>query len=100
MEPLLVGTMAMFEVIAPSSALSVETSGCDPPAGHSVRKFSAPSGTTVAFNTYASAVDGGAHVLPCTLTVFVDVNAVGRVSITRHGAAVYSESPPVAGGAK
>ncbi len=31
------GTMAMLEVIAPSLAFKVETSGCVPPLGHSVR---------------------------------------------------------------
>jgi hypothetical protein len=36
--PLVLGTMAMFDVIAPSLAFSVETVGCGEPSGHSVRK--------------------------------------------------------------
>jgi hypothetical protein len=37
MELLAVGTIAMFEVVAPSTALSVAASGCGSPSGHMVR---------------------------------------------------------------
>jgi len=53
MDPFVVGTMAILEVMAPSPAFKVETMGCICPAGHSVRKPSEPEGTTVALNTYA-----------------------------------------------
>jgi hypothetical protein len=36
-EPLVVGTIAMFEVTAASKAFSVETRGCAAPCGHNVR---------------------------------------------------------------
>jgi hypothetical protein len=49
--PLFVGTIARFEVIEPSIAFSVETSGRAVPCGHNVRKPSEPGGTTVALNT-------------------------------------------------
>jgi hypothetical protein len=49
---LFVGTMAMFEVIAPSKELRVETRGCDAPAGQSSSTFRTPcKGTTVALKT-------------------------------------------------
>jgi len=35
--PLLVGTIAMFEVMKPSGAFSVETVGWGSPSGHKVR---------------------------------------------------------------
>ena len=50
-EPFVVGTIAIFEVIVPSGAFSVETSGLIAPCGHKVKKPSTPGGTTVAFNT-------------------------------------------------
>ncbi len=53
--PLSLGTKAMFEVMEPSFALSVETNGCMASCGQSVRKPSGPGGTTVALNTYALA---------------------------------------------
>jgi len=36
-QPLLRGTIAMFEVIAPSTALRVETVGFGQPSGHKVK---------------------------------------------------------------
>jgi len=51
MEPLLVGTMAMVLVMAPSTAFKVETTGCISPFGHSARYPSGPEGTTVALKT-------------------------------------------------
>ena len=43
--PSTLGTMAMFDVIAPSLAFSGE------PSGHSVRKYSGPCGIAVALKT-------------------------------------------------
>jgi hypothetical protein len=45
MLPLVVGTMAMSELIAPSLALSVETPGCLPPAAYRVRQRNDAEGT-------------------------------------------------------
>src|SRR5437762_10781201 len=50
--PLFAGTIAMFEVIAPSNAFNVDTNGCGLPWGDNVRKPSVPCGTTVAFKRY------------------------------------------------
>ena len=44
-EPLATGTIAMFEVIAPSSAFSVEATGMLCPCGHNVRYPSEPGRT-------------------------------------------------------
>jgi hypothetical protein len=51
MEPFAVDTIAMFDVMAPSSAFSVEINGCGVPYGHIDRYPSTPVGTTVALNT-------------------------------------------------
>src|SRR5438270_11298536 len=51
-KPLVVGTIAMLEVIAPSTAFRVETRGRVVPCGQSVRNPNGAGGTTVAFNTY------------------------------------------------
>src|SRR5271157_2520873 len=93
--PLLVGTIAMFDVTAPSIAFSVETPGCIPPSGHSVRYPNEPGGTTVPLKTYACAVLGGAHTLPTTSTVSSLTKAPFplRVSSTRQGDTGYSDSP-------
>ena len=48
--PFTVGTIAILDVIAPSMAFSVETSGCVVPAGQRVRKPKGAGGTTVAFS--------------------------------------------------
>src|SRR5580698_9503271 len=45
----------MFEVMNPSWAFKVETVGCCPGSGQSVRYPSEPLGTTVALNTYPTA---------------------------------------------
>src|SRR5271166_2083941 len=66
--PLLVGTIAMFDVTAPSGAFRVETHGRLPPSGHSVRYPSGSDGTTVALKTYACAVLGGPQALVTTST--------------------------------
>src|SRR5258708_28643087 len=50
--PLFAGTIAMFEVIAPSNAFNVDTNGCGLPWANNVRKPSVPCGTTVAFKRY------------------------------------------------
>ena len=50
-EPLVVGTMAMFDVTAPSMAFKVDTKGWTAPCGHKVRNPNGPGGTTVAFST-------------------------------------------------
>jgi hypothetical protein len=97
---LVVGTMAMLEVIAPSLALSVETPGWVPPAAHKVGQLNVAEGSTVAFR--ACAVAGGAQLLPCTGTVSVPSTGRGplRVSNTRHRVTVQSDNPPVPGAAK
>src|ERR1700682_2885061 len=98
------GNRAIFEVTAPSMALSVETTGCVPPCGHNVRKPSGPVGTTVALSTYDWADTGAPQPLAVTFTLIVPFNggAPGRllVSSTRHGDKLDSDNPPAAGGAK
>src|ERR1017187_8431945 len=88
--PLVLGTIAMLLVMEPYRAFKVETSGFVCPSGHSVRKPSAPVGTTVALKTYACAVAGGPQKLPVTFTGVVRVPLNGgpswRVSMTRQGA--------------
>ena len=102
MEPLVVGTIAIFEVMSPSTAFRVEAVGRSWPSAHKVRYPKELDGTTVALKTYACAVLGGAHELPATFTVSSPLNAPFplRVSITRQGATGYKDKPPVPGGAK
>src|SRR5271157_1386731 len=99
---LMLGTIAMLEVIAPSIAFSVETTGCCSPFGHNVRYPRGPCGTTVALKTYACAASGGSHTLTATSLPSVPLNnpPVWRVSSTRQGADGYSDSPPTPGAAK
>src|ERR1700728_2987207 len=52
------GTMAAFAITLPSVEFSVETPGYPLPAGHTDKKPSGPSGTTVKFKEYAFAVAG------------------------------------------
>src|SRR5271165_13099 len=52
------GTMAALALILPSGEFSVETPGCDCPAGQMVRYPSEPCGTTVTLSEYAVAVEG------------------------------------------
>ena len=89
MDPFVVGTIAMFEVTAPSRAFSVETTGCDAPCGQSVKKPNDEGGTTVAFRTNASADTGAPQPLVTTPTSLAPLNggepAGLRVSMTRHG---------------
>lgn len=101
-DPFVVGTIAILEVIAPSDAFSVDTSGCGWPSGQMVRKPSEPTGTTVALKTYACAFDGTPHELSSTLNVSELMGVPGdcRVSRTRQGCVVKSARPPEAGGAK
>ena len=93
-----VGTMAMLEAITPSSAFSVDTNGCASFSGHSVRNPKPPVGTTVAFSTKASALEGIPQELPFTLTGSVPFikPLEPRVSSTRHGVTVNSAWPPAA----
>ena len=103
-EPFVAGTIAILDVIAPSMAFNVETSGCVVPCGHSVRKPKGVGGTTVAFKTKDCAVVGAPQPLSATLTSN-GVAVGGRtgevlVSSTRHGVNSKSERPPTAGGAK
>jgi hypothetical protein len=58
----------MFDVIAPSCAFSVDTSGLVWPCGHNVRNPRMPGGTTVTLNTFACSVDGMPHPLELTAT--------------------------------
>jgi hypothetical protein len=103
-EPLVVGTNAMFDVTAPSPAFREDTVGCVPPCGHNVRKPSGPGGTTVAFSTYDWADAGAPQPLLVTFTSFGPLNGGEpgglRVSSTRHGDILNSDSPPTPGGAK
>jgi len=103
-DPFVVGTIAILEAITPSSAFSVDTTGCALPSGHSVRYPKPPVGTTVAFSTKAFALDGIPQELPVTLTGSAPLNEPLelRVSSTRHGVTVNSAWPPAAelGGAK
>src|ERR1700728_337788 len=86
--PLVVGTMAMFDVIAPSFAFKVDAFGRPWPSAHSVRNPSVGAGTTVAFKTYAWAVPGGAQALFFTGTLTSPWNGwplpTWRVSRTRQ----------------
>ena len=51
MLPFVAGTMAIFDVIAPSPAFNVDTNGFVSPFDQSVRKLKALEGTTVALKT-------------------------------------------------
>ena len=93
----------MFDVIAPSSAFSVDTSGLVCPWGHSVRNPRIPGGTTVVLKTCACASAGIPQPLEVTATsneVMGGDPAGSRVSFTRHGATGYMDNPPAPGGAK
>jgi hypothetical protein len=103
MDPLIVGTMARFEVTAPSSAFNVDTTGMVCPCGHNVMYPSGPGGTAVTLNTSACAVEGIPQALALTATtseVMGGDPAGRRVSTTRHGGTPYNDKPPVAMGAK
>src|ERR1035441_2461406 len=67
-DPFVVGTMAMFEVTAPSNAFSVATTGRTCPCGQSVKYPSDAGGTTVTLNTCACALAGIPHALALTAT--------------------------------
>src|SRR5258706_11504020 len=97
-DPVVVGTIAILLVTAPSVSFSVAASGRVWPWGHMVMKPRGPGGTTVALNTKAWAVAGTPQGLAVTFTSRValtsGVPAGSRESNTRHGVAVYSDSPP------
>ncbi len=103
-EALVVETMAIFDVIAPSPAFKVEASGCAAPCGQSVRNPSGAGGTTVLFSTNACAVAGMPQPLPATSTLRVPLNGCEPegflVSRTRQGFPRKSDSPPAPAGAK
>lgn len=107
-EPLVVGTIARFDVTAPSLALSVDTKGCVAPCGHKVRKPSDPDGITVPFSTKALAVaEAPQGIGPVLFTTFTSIFPLKggvpgglRVSSTRQGFNENSDKPPAAGGAK
>src|ERR1039458_619718 len=67
-DPFVVGTIARFEVTAPSGAFSVDTVGRVCPCGQSVRNPNGPGGTAVTFTTCAWALAGIPHVLELTCT--------------------------------
>src|SRR5271166_7144672 len=95
MKPLLVGTTARFDVISPSYAFRVETTGWDCPFAHSDRYPNGPGGTTVALATMACARGGRPQEGTMALTASVPENwPLGRVSRTRHGVKVNSDRPP------
>ncbi len=68
-EPFAVGTIAMLDVMAPSIAFNVETTGRPWPSGHRVMKPSDAGGTTVVLNTYACATLEGVQALLATSIV-------------------------------
>src|SRR5258707_472607 len=103
-DPLVVGMIAIFDVMAPSCAFSVETSGRSGPCGQRVRKPSWPGGTTVALKISAWAVEGASQPLVMAFTSRTPLNggepAGLRVSMTRQGDTLYNDNPPGADGAK
>lgn len=103
-DPLVVGTIAMFEVIVPSGAFRVETKGLLAPCGHKVRNPIGPGGTTVALSTNDCADAGTAQPLEVTFTSIAPLKGCDPagflVSSTRHGVKVKKDNPPVPGGAK
>src|SRR3954453_13861987 len=94
----------MLEVTAPSMAFSVDTSGCGEPCGHNVKKPRGPGDTTVAFITYDCAAAGAPQAAAPTFRSLAPLNgsepAGLRVSSTRQGVRLCSDSPPGPGGAK
>src|ERR1035437_3545187 len=87
------GTIAAFEVCAPSCAFSVETSGWVCPVGHVVRYDSGPCGTTVKFSDRASAPEGMEQTFEVGMARVWPPSIVGPpfgpgaflVSLIRHG---------------
>src|SRR4051812_42875015 len=59
----LAGTIAALATMDASNEFNVDTNGCTPPEGQSVRYCKEAGGTTVAFNAYAFAPAGIPHVL-------------------------------------
>ena len=102
----MVGTIAMFEVIAPSIAFSVETTGWLSPSGHK-RQIAQRAHRHhrrvehVGLRRARRSADAVHHIHRRTQrsTERLPI-AILRVSITRQGAAGYSDSPPCPGGAK
>src|ERR1035438_8729401 len=87
-DPFVVGTIAMFDVIAASNAFNVATTGRACPCGHSVKYPIEAGGTTVTLNTNACPLDGIPHTLALTATsrFVIGKDPDGsRVSNTRHG---------------
>jgi hypothetical protein len=89
-DPVVVGTIAILLVTAPSVAFSVATSGWVCPCGHMVMKPKGPGGTTVTLNTKARAVAGTPQGLAVTFTSIVvlkgGVPGGRRESSTRQAA--------------
>src|ERR1041384_3570312 len=56
--PVPAGTLAALALIRPSMEFRVDTGGCGCPEGQTERNPSGPSGTTVRFSEYASALAG------------------------------------------
>ena len=100
MDPLLVGKIAMFDVIHPSGAFSVDTAGWFYPSGHSVRYANVGDGITMAFATYPCAAVGTWHGLLGKFTGGLSKPLNGcplptpRESNTRQGVSGYKDSPP------
>src|ERR1700690_1853949 len=97
------GPIAAFPTTEPSNEFRVETYGFAEPVGQVVRYASAPSGTTVTFSEYASAVAG----IPQALAGIGNVREVDapisgppnglfafRVSAIRHGVTGWKVSAP------
>src|SRR5208283_4905604 len=90
--PFVVGTIARFEVTAPSYAFRVEASGLGWLFGHEIRYPRTPCGTTVAFRTNACARLGRRQELAKVFTASVPLKAPPepgfRVSSARQGVIV------------
>src|ERR1035438_9776961 len=96
------GTIAALDLMRPSSELSVEATGRDCPAGHTVRYPSVVVGTTATLREYASAVEGMPQALVRMLKSRLDPPvmlgppngpAAVRVSATRQAVTGMKRSP-------
>ena len=103
-DPFVVGTIAMFDVSAPSNAFRVDTCGHGCPCGHKLRNPRVPVGIAVVFRTKAFAATGTGQSLIAMFTSLVPIiggaPAGERVSNARQGVVVYRDRPPSPEGAK